>query len=834
MQPDLIVTPFGESADPGTIRAIPESNGSSDPKQNASWEKGFPSTTMIPISSGGVPPEGPDMNGVLNAISQHTAFLGGGGQYKWSDEFSAAKGGYSKGAVLQSDDGNSSYVSAFDNNTINFNTNPESIGAQWIFYGGSNFGLGAMSVPSVLQLLKAPKISGIMIIPGAYHPGGAYGGGAFVWNPSMARTAHNGGTVISPTVPWDGTQATHPAFLLGTGETAPAALGCWVRPFKSSYSLVDFGGISSFVDYDNYGYDNVVAIEVALKAVPELEIPNTGKGFAVGRTRSAFFPGVSGKRLSGYGALVKVGPKGILSFNACTGIHIGKNITFNGQIAKDEELYGSIVDNSRLAVNYAFAVSFANCHDCSFKGTVRDFAWDGVVAQGTVDAGGATATLSTGIDLSHGDYQGVRGSQIWVKALKDFKILYNKNRNLETFSQKANGIFVVEWCDTGEVAHNEGYYIGDNFIGIGEPVSRHVNARNKNLKVHHNTSDITRYHSILIAQSENSSYTYNTVKRGGAKTAMVGPSGVVQCGGITMLGGGEFPTNLNNFVGFNTVIDPYEHGFYGFDRVGTLLADASKGNVFEQNTVSGFGTPAIPPGSARLATSGFTLQFQRPQVLLGNTARDGVGDGFRIFGDVDARGNKSFRCTGVGLNIPTDTIWSNVQLCGPIQGHRSEDCGQSGVVVATKDFLAHHDLVATRCGNLPAPTTETTANALLAAGISFRSVKRVSGSGAVCRGNGSAGLMTQFCPVVRDTDGAYDKNGAVFTTQNFKSGAYLEGDASNLVNAIFLQATMDGGTTQYYPIRILFGGTNSVVLDPAFTNHTAGSVGITPKLLINI
>lgn len=134
MQPDLIITPFGESADPGTIRPIPESTGPSDPKQNASWEKGFPSTTMIPISSGGVPPEGPDMNGVLNSISQHTAFLGGGGQYKWSGEYVAAKGGYAKGAVLQSDNGEASYVSSINNNNINFNTSPESIGNQWLLY----------------------------------------------------------------------------------------------------------------------------------------------------------------------------------------------------------------------------------------------------------------------------------------------------------------------------------------------------------------------------------------------------------------------------------------------------------------------------------------------------------------------------------------------------------------------------------------------------------------------------------------------------------------------------------------------------------------------------
>ena len=702
--------------------------------------------------------------------------------------------------------------------------------------GSSIFGRSTVTVRSIVDLLAHPQRTDLRVIPAAYHPGGGYGGGAFLWDATKPRTRHNGGTVISPTVPWDGSQSTHPAFLIGTGETAPAALGCWVRPFKPAYSLVEFGGISSFVDYDNYGYDNVVAIEVGLKAVPELEIPNTGKWFAVGRTRSAFFPGVNGKRLKGYGALVKVGPKGILSFNASSGIHIGKNILFDGQIEKDEELYGSIVGRNRLSANYAFAVSFANCNDCSFKGKVQNFSWDGVVAQGTVDAGGATATLSSGIDLSHGDYHGIRGSQIWVRAVKDFKINHNKNYNLETFSQRANGIFVVEWCDTGEVAHNKGFYIGDNFIGIGEMVSSHPNARNKRLKVHHNFSDITRYHSILIAQSEDSEYTYNTIKRGGAKSAMIGPSTAVQCGALTMLGGGAAPVNLRNKVQFNTIIDPYEHGIYGYDRSGTQLSAASAGNEFGFNTVIGAGKPALPEGSTRLASHGFTLQFPLPQKVYGNTATDCIGDGFRVFGDIDVSGggNKSVRCGGVGFNIPTDTIWGNTRLSAPLFGVSAEGCGQAGILVAAKDFLSYGSLTAIGCGNLPAPATETTSNALLAAGVSFRSIGRLVGYGIIARGNGSAGLMTQFCPSIRDTGGSYDDNGKVFTTQSFRSGAYCEGDAANPVKAIFLQAGGSAGTNQYYPVRIFLGAADSVVLDGAFTGHPAGPIGATAKSLINI
>lgn len=72
----------------------------------------------------------------------------------------------------------------------------------------------------------------------AYHPGWAAlaenprGGGSYVWKPALAKTAHNGGTIISPTVPWDGSPgATHADFLNGVGETDGAGSGCWSRVY---------------------------------------------------------------------------------------------------------------------------------------------------------------------------------------------------------------------------------------------------------------------------------------------------------------------------------------------------------------------------------------------------------------------------------------------------------------------------------------------------------------------------------------------------------------------------------------------------------------------------
>lgn len=103
---------------------------------------------------------------------------------------------------------------------------------------------------SQIPLLPAPAVvanRAIFIEVASYHPAwqgisaGPAGGGVFVWDPNKAKSSHNGGTIISPTVPWDGTQATLAAFLSGTGETQPSGNGCWIRILTTYTSVLDFG-----------------------------------------------------------------------------------------------------------------------------------------------------------------------------------------------------------------------------------------------------------------------------------------------------------------------------------------------------------------------------------------------------------------------------------------------------------------------------------------------------------------------------------------------------------------------------------------------------------------
>lgn len=104
--------------------------------------------------------------------------------------------------------------------------------------GAALIGRGAIIVASVLDLQLSGQQTDQAVYMSAFAPGvfslanpyaSGLGGGFFKWSPSVPRSAHDGGRVISPTVPLSGDLSNLVAFLAGTGETSPAGFGCWVR-----------------------------------------------------------------------------------------------------------------------------------------------------------------------------------------------------------------------------------------------------------------------------------------------------------------------------------------------------------------------------------------------------------------------------------------------------------------------------------------------------------------------------------------------------------------------------------------------------------------------------
>lgn len=96
----------------------------------ASQSLGFPPLTGQPPEAGGVPPQLPDMNGLLNAISRIPWWAMLGGRFGYDNAFAtnANINGYPLGAELASADGLGSFFSTVDNNV----SNPDTNGAGWV------------------------------------------------------------------------------------------------------------------------------------------------------------------------------------------------------------------------------------------------------------------------------------------------------------------------------------------------------------------------------------------------------------------------------------------------------------------------------------------------------------------------------------------------------------------------------------------------------------------------------------------------------------------------------------------------------------------------------
>ena len=125
--PSKIPLPFGYAAGGSYINTIPSSSQIGLVNGRASLHDGFPPLNFTPISSGGVPPFGGDMNGILNEITAIQQWQEAGGFFPFDASFASTIGGYPKGAILQSSSFNGLWVSTIENNS----NNPDTAGTGW-------------------------------------------------------------------------------------------------------------------------------------------------------------------------------------------------------------------------------------------------------------------------------------------------------------------------------------------------------------------------------------------------------------------------------------------------------------------------------------------------------------------------------------------------------------------------------------------------------------------------------------------------------------------------------------------------------------------------------
>lgn len=148
--PTRMPTPF---ADSGAKTTIPIPSQISVTPGAASYTDGFPPLTRTAIVAGGVPPYGTDFNGILNAITVALRWGNAGGMYAYDATFSAAVGGYPKGALIATAAYDGYWQCTVDGNT----TNPDTGGAGWVAISGA---LIAAKAP-----LNSPALTGTPTAP---------------------------------------------------------------------------------------------------------------------------------------------------------------------------------------------------------------------------------------------------------------------------------------------------------------------------------------------------------------------------------------------------------------------------------------------------------------------------------------------------------------------------------------------------------------------------------------------------------------------------------------------------------------------------------------------
>jgi hypothetical protein len=124
--PSRIAVPFANAAGAGYVRPLPTPSQIGIVDGAASYTDGFPPFDFTPLTAGGIPVDGRDMNGVLLAITQWNRWQAAGGPVFFDATFAAAVGGYPKGAKLDSNvTSGLVWVSAADANA----SNPDATGA---------------------------------------------------------------------------------------------------------------------------------------------------------------------------------------------------------------------------------------------------------------------------------------------------------------------------------------------------------------------------------------------------------------------------------------------------------------------------------------------------------------------------------------------------------------------------------------------------------------------------------------------------------------------------------------------------------------------------------
>lgn len=312
-QPKLLSKPW---ASDGLKNNIPAERGGGLAQEAATYAEGFPSITMTPISVGGKPPSGKDMNGVLYEISAHTVWQNQGGRYRFDQSFCDAIGGYPKGAVLINDTLDTEYISLADANTHNPNSGNNA--GKWAIHAGKGLKAGTAQA-GIVQLSSAtgsesedmaatPKAVKAAYDKAVESAGKGIPVGAIVSFPKAVRNPAgylkaNGTTFAQNTFP-DLYRALGNSNRLPDLSRTDIGITAWFPSDRIPTGWLAFDDIRERVTEAAYPelYRLLVAQYGSIANVPQAEdrfIRNAGNGLAVGTKQGDAIRNITGKIDSG-------------------------------------------------------------------------------------------------------------------------------------------------------------------------------------------------------------------------------------------------------------------------------------------------------------------------------------------------------------------------------------------------------------------------------------------------------------------------------------------------------------------------------------------------------
>ncbi|NTJ67507.1 hypothetical protein G6M50_05980 [Agrobacterium rhizogenes] len=236
--PSKFQLPWANGASSSYIRPIPVASQIGIQNGAASLTDGFPPLNFLPVGSGGVPPFGQDMNGILNQTTANLQWLNAGGMFAYDATFATAIGGYPAGCVLKSATTIGLFwINAVDNNT----TNPESGGSNWTAYST----IRGQQVFVASGTFTAP--AGVYQFQARLWGTGGGGGGSIVGVPASGKPGYGGGGCGYAEKIITTTPGTTYTVTIGSGGTAGAASGGnggngGVSSFGSILSITGGGG----------------------------------------------------------------------------------------------------------------------------------------------------------------------------------------------------------------------------------------------------------------------------------------------------------------------------------------------------------------------------------------------------------------------------------------------------------------------------------------------------------------------------------------------------------------------------------------------------------------